>query len=65
MEDLNRAIIDWRINDATEETAIRVAEKNNFQFYDEIQKILSDLFSRYENYIKNQMNLISNILLRK
>ena len=47
-EDLNRAIIDWRINDATEETAIRVAEKNNFQFYDEIQKkILSDLFSRY------------------
>ncbi len=47
-EDLNRAIIDWRINDAKEETAIKVAEKNNFQFYDEIQKkILSDLFSRY------------------
>ena len=47
-EDLNRAIIDWRINDATDETAIKVAEKNNFQFYDEIQKkILSDLFFRY------------------
>ena len=26
-EDLNRAIIDWRIIDAREETAIKVAEK--------------------------------------
>ena len=47
-KDLNQAIIDWMNNDAIEETSIAIAEKNNFQFYDEIQKkILSNLFSKY------------------
>ena len=36
--DLNRAIIDWWNNDATEETSVRISEQNNFQFYDPIQK---------------------------
>ncbi len=45
---LNNAIIDWQNNDALDETSIKVAEENNFQFYDTIQKkILSDLFSRF------------------
>ena len=35
-------------NDAIEETSVKIAEQNNFQFYDKIQKaILSDLFSRF------------------
>ena len=47
-KDLNNAIIDWMNNDAIEETSVRIAEQNNFQFYDKIQKaILSDLFSRF------------------
>ena len=47
-KDLNNAIIDWQNNDALDETSIKVAEENNFQFYDTIQKkILSDLFSRF------------------
>ena len=28
--DLNRAIIDWWNNDATEETSVRISEQNNF-----------------------------------
>ena len=47
-KDLNNAIIDWMNNDAIEETSVRIAEQNNFQFYDKIQKaILSDLFTRF------------------
>ena len=47
-KDLNNAIIDWMNNDAIEETSIKIAEQNNFQFYDKIQKaILSDLFTRF------------------
>ncbi len=47
-KDLNNAIIDWQNNDALDETSIKVAEENNFQFYDTIQKkILSDLFLRF------------------
>ena len=37
-KDLNNAIIDWMNNDAIEETSIKIAEQNNFQFYDKIQK---------------------------
>ena len=41
------------MNDALDETSIKVAEENNFQFYDTIQKkILSDLFARIFNYLK-------------
>ena len=37
-------------NDAIEETSVRIAEQNNFQFYDKIQKsILSDLFARFRS----------------
>ena len=47
-KDLNNAIIDWINNNALEETSIKIAEKNNFQFYDKIQRaILSDLFARF------------------
>ena len=47
-KDLNKAIVDWINNDALEETSVKIAEENNFQFYDSIQKrILSDLFSRF------------------
>ena len=54
--DLNSAIIDWINNDAIEETSVKVAERNNFQSYDPIQKkILSDLFSRFRTiYPKRQ-----------
>ena len=49
-KDLNNAIIDWMNNDAIEETSVRIAEQNNFQFYDKIQKsILSDLFARFRS----------------
>jgi len=49
-KDLNQAIIDWMNNDAIEETSIQIAEQNNFQFYDKIQKaILSDLFARFRS----------------
>ena len=56
--DLNRAIIDWWNNDATEETSVRISEQNNFQFYDPIQKkILSDLFKRFrELYPKKNID---------
>ena len=56
--DLNRAIIDWWNNDATEETSVRISEQNNFQFYDRIQKkILSDLFKRFrELYPKKNID---------
>ena len=37
MEDLNRAIVDWINNDALEEMSIKVV-KDNFQFYDPIQR---------------------------
>ena len=37
-KDLNKAIVDWLNNDALEETSVKVAEENNFQFYDTIQK---------------------------
>jgi len=47
-KDLNQAIIDWMNNDALEDTSIAIAEKNNFQFYDEIQKnILINLFAKF------------------
>jgi len=49
-KDLNQAIIDWMNNDAIEEKSIQIAEQNNFQFYDKIQKaILSDLFARFRS----------------
>ena len=62
-KDLNKAIIDWQNNDALDETSIRVAEENNFQFYDTIQKksyliYLQDL----ELYIQREaLTLIMNI----
>ena len=42
-KDLNKAIIDWQNNDALDETSIKVAEENNFQFYDSIQKKILSL----------------------
>ena len=62
-KDLNKAIIDWQNNDALDETSIKVAEDNNFQFYDTIQKrfyltYLKDL----EQFIQKEiLTLIMNI----
>jgi len=56
-KDLNNAIIDWMNNDAIEETSIKIAEQNNFQFYDKIQKaILSDLFARFRTIYPKKEN---------
>ena len=56
-KDLNNAIIDWMNNDAIEETSIKIAEQNNFQFYDKIQKaILSDLFERFRTIYPKKEN---------
>jgi hypothetical protein len=54
-KDLNNAIIDWINNDAPDETSIKIAEQNNFQFYDKIQKsILVDLFARFRSIYPKQ-----------
>ncbi len=54
-KDLNNAIIDWINNDALDETSIKIAEQNNFQFYDKIQKaILVDLFARFRSIYPKQ-----------
>ena len=54
-KDLNNAIIDWINNDALDETSIKIAEYNNFQFYDKIQKaILVDLFARFRSIYPKQ-----------
>ena len=56
-KDLNNAIIDWMNNDAIEDTSIKIAEQNNFQFYDKIQKaILSDLFERFRTIYPKKEN---------
>ena len=60
-KDLNKAIVDWINNDALEETSVKIAEDNNFQFYDSVQKrILSDLFSRFRTQ-KKIINLTMSI----
>ena len=66
-KDLNKAIIDWQNNDALDETSIRVAEENNFQFYDTIQKkILSDLFARFRTiYPKRNSNFNHEYLVKE
>ena len=68
-KDLNRAIVDWINNDALEEMSIKVAEDNNFQFYDPIQrKILSDLFARFraiypkKNFSFNHEYLVKEVV---
>ena len=54
-KDLNNAIIDWINNDALDETSIKIAEQNNFQFYDKIQKaIMVDLFARFRSIYPKQ-----------
>ena len=61
-KDLNNAIIDWMNNDAIEETSVRIAEQNNFQFYDKIQKaILSDLFTRFRTIYPKRVGKTSKI----
>ena len=66
-KDLNKAIIDWQNNDALDETSIKVAEENNFQFYDTIQKkILSDLFARFRTiYPKRNSNFNHEYLVKE
>lgn len=65
-KDLNKAIIDWINNDALEETSIKVAEENNFQFYDTIQKrILSDLFSRFRTIYPKRNSIFNHEYLVK
>ena len=66
-KDLNKAIIDWQNNDALDETSIKVAEENNFQFYDTIQKkILSDLFARFRTiYPKRNSNFNHEYLTKE
>ena len=66
-KDLNNAIIDWQNNDALDETSIKVAEENNFQFYDTIQKkILSDLFARFRTiYPKRNSNFNHEYLVKE
>ena len=66
-KDLNKAIVDWLNNDALEETSVKVAEENNFQFYDTIQKrILSDLFTRFRTiYPKRNSNFNHEYLIKE
>ena len=65
--DLNSAIIDWINNDAIEETSVKVAERNNFQSYDPIQKKFFQIFSQdLEQFIqKGNTHSITNISQRK
>ena len=57
-ERLNDAIVEWLINEAPEEVAIREAEKN-FSYFDKLQqRILKDLFSRFRDiYEKNNSEI--------
>ncbi len=56
---VNDAIIDWLVNQAPEEIAIKQAEENNFKFFDKLQRrISSELFTKFRNiYHKNTADL--------
>ena len=57
-ERLNDAIVEWLINEAPEEVAIKEAEKN-FAYFDKLQqRILKDLFSKFRDiYEKNNSEI--------
>ncbi len=58
-KDLNKAIVDWLNNNALEETSVKVAEENNFQFYDTIQKKYFLIYSQdLERFIPKEILIL-------
>ena len=61
---LNDAISDWFHNDAPDETVIKKAENEHFNYFDPLQKrILSDMFDRFRTlYPKKKANIQTEYL---